>query len=343
MALLSPAAGQPALEVDGLDVVIATSAGPLHAVNGVSFQVGHGETFAIVGESGCGKSMTALAIMGLLPRAARADARACRLEGRELMTLDLHELSELRGNRVAMIFQDPMTALNPVYTIGDQLAEVYRHHKRSNRAAALERAVYLLERVGIPNASDRLTQYPHELSGGLRQRVMIAMATMCEPSLLIADEPTTALDVTTQARILHLLRDLQRDLGMAIVLITHDLGVVAGVADRVAVMYAGTIVETGSTRQVFKAPAHPYTRGLIDSIPVPGTTEPGGRLKTIPGMVPSLIGETTGCLFRNRCSLASATCAAGEIAERETEPGHRYRCTTTAAALRQDSPTVRAP
>jgi peptide/nickel transport system ATP-binding protein len=338
-----PAAEQPVLEVDDLNVVIATPVGPLHAVAGVSFEVARGETFAIVGESGCGKSMTALAVMGLLPRAARVDARACRLEGRELLSLDLQQLSALRGNRMAMIFQDPMTALNPVYTIGDQLAEIHRHHKHSSRAAALERAAFLLERVGIPNASDRLGQYPHELSGGLRQRVMIAMATMCEPELLIADEPTTALDVTTQARILHLLRDLQRELGMALVLITHDLGVVASVADRVAVMYAGSFVETGGTRQVFKAPAHPYTRGLIDSIPAPGLTEPGGRLRTIPGMVPSLIGETTGCMFRNRCSLATAACAAGEIAEREAAPGHRYRCLATAASLQRSSALGLAP
>ena len=221
-----PPASESVLEVDGLQVVIATPAGPLHAVAGVSFAVKRGETFAIVGESGCGKSMTALAVMGLLPRAAKVQARTCRLEGRDLLSLDMSQLSALRGNRMAMIFQDPMTALNPVYTIGDQLAEIHRHHKRSSRAAALERAVFLLERVGIPNASGRLSQFPHELSGGLRQRVMIAMAVMCEPSLVIADEPTTALDVTTQARILHLLRDLQRELGMALVLINHDLGVV---------------------------------------------------------------------------------------------------------------------
>jgi peptide/nickel transport system ATP-binding protein len=336
-------AGELVLEVDDLEVVIATPAGPLHAVAGVSLEVRHGETFAIVGESGCGKSMTALAVMGLLPRAAKVQARACRLEGRDLLSLDLPSLSALRGNRMAMIFQDPMTALNPVYTIGDQLAEIHRHHKHSSRAAALERAVFLLERVGIPNASSRLSQFPHELSGGLRQRVMIAMAVMCEPSLVIADEPTTALDVTTQARILHLLRDLQRELGMALVLITHDLGVVAKVADRVAVMYAGAFVETGSTRQVFKAPAHPYTRGLIDSVPAPDVTLPGGRLKTIPGMVPSLIGETTGCMFRNRCRLVMPACGAGTIAEREAAPGHNYRCLASPPSARSHSEHRLAP
>jgi peptide/nickel transport system ATP-binding protein len=343
MVSRSTSSEQPVLEVDGLEVVISTPAGPLHAVAGISFEVRRGETFAIVGESGCGKSMTALAVMGLPPRAARVTARACRLNGRELLSLDLKQLSALRGDRMAMIFQDPMTALNPVYTIGDQLAEIHRHHKHSSRAAALERAAFLLERVGIPNASDRLSQYPHELSGGLRQRVMIAMATMCEPDLLIADEPTTALDVTTQARILHLLRDLQHELGMALVLITHDLGVVAGVADRVAVMYAGTIVETGSTRQVFKSPAHPYTRGLIDSIPAPELTEPGSRLKTIPGMVPSLIGEMSGCMFRNRCRLVMPACAAGTIAEREAAPGHHYRCLATPSIARSDSEHRLAP
>jgi peptide/nickel transport system ATP-binding protein len=309
----------PLLDVDGLVVEIATPAGTLRAVRGVSFGIERGETLCIVGESGCGKSMTALALMDLVPRAARWRARRLAIDGAAVSST-----ARLRGNRIAMVFQEPMTALNPSYTIGDQLAGVHRRHKHSTRGAARERAIELLEKVGISAAADRLGQYPHQLSGGLRQRVMIAMALMCGPALLIADEPTTALDVTIQAQILRLLIDLQRDLGIAILLITHDLGVVARVAHRVAVMYAGEIVETATTADLFAAPRHPYTRGLMASIPVPGKTLPGARLGAIRGSVPSLIGEVRGCAFRNRCAYALAICA--EPIEVRREASHLWRC-----------------
>ena len=312
------------LEVEGLTVDIATARGTLHAVRDVSFSLQSGETLCLVGESGCGKSMTALALMGLLPRAVKRSARRMLFEGNDLAALPERRLAELRGGRMAMVFQEPMTALNPAYTIGDQLTEVHRRHKSSTMAAARERAVALLEMVGITNAAARLGQYPHQLSGGLRQRIMIAMALMCGPSLLIADEPTTALDVTIQAQILRLLVELQQDLGIAIVLITHDLGVVARVAHRVAVMYAGEIVEAASAADLFAAPNHPYTRGLMASIPVPGATRPGDRLGVIRGIVPSLIGDVQGCAFRDRCDFAQPVCT-GAVPVR-SDGGHHWRC-----------------
>jgi len=312
------------LEIEGLTVDIATSRGTLHAVRDVSFSLRSGETLCLVGESGCGKSMTALALMGLLPRAAKRSARRMLFEGNDLAALREGRLAELRGARMAMVFQEPMTALNPAYTIGDQLTEVHRRHKGSTMAVARERAVALLEMVGITNAAARLGQYPHQLSGGLRQRIMIAMALMCGPSLLIADEPTTALDVTIQAQILRLLVELQQDLGIAIVLITHDLGVVARVAHRVAVMYAGEIVEATSAADLFAAPRHPYTRGLMASIPVPGATRPGDRLGVIRGIVPSLIGDVQGCAFRDRCDFAQPVCAL--TVPVRSDGGHDWRC-----------------
>ncbi|MDO9565035.1 MAG: ABC transporter ATP-binding protein, partial [Bradyrhizobium sp.] len=245
-------------------------------------------------------------------------------EGNDLVALPEGRLAELRGARMAMVFQEPMTALNPAYTIGDQLTEVHRRHKGSTMAVARERAVALLEMVGITNAAARLGQYPHQLSGGLRQRIMIAMALMCGPSLLIADEPTTALDVTIQAQILRLLVELQQDLGIAIVLITHDLGVVARVAHRVAVMYAGEIVEAADAADLFAAPRHPYTSGLMASIPVPGATRPGDRLGVIRGIVPSLIGEVQGCAFRDRCDFAQPECA--RTVPVRSDGGHEWRC-----------------
>ncbi len=314
----------PLLSVDGLVVDIDTPRGILHAVRDVSFRINRGETLCLVGESGCGKSMTALALMGLLPRTATRSVRTLVFEDDDITDAASERLSRLRGNRMAMVFQEPMTALNPAYTIGNQLAEVHRRHKGSTRRAARDRAAELLEKVGITAATERLKQYPHQLSGGLRQRVTIAMALMCGPALLIADEPTTALDVTIQAQILRLLKDLQRDLGIAVLLITHDLGVVACVADRVAVMYAGQVVETGSTATVFTAPRHPYTRGLMASIPVPGKTRPGERLGVIPGGVPSLIGEVRGCAFRDRCAHATAICA--EPVESRWQADHHWRC-----------------
>lgn len=313
------------LEVGGLSVTIRTPAGPLHAVRDISFDVRRGETVCLVGESGCGKSMTSLAIMGLLPSTATRTARRLVFNGTDLTRASRRDINALRGNRMAMIFQEPMTALNPAWTIGDQLIEVHRRHKRSSYAEARDRAIDLLAKVGIASPAQRLNQYPHQLSGGLRQRVMIAMALMCSPDLLIADEPTTALDVTIQAQILRLLAGLQRELGIALLLITHDLGVVARIADRVHVMYAGAIVESATTQELFTQPRHPYTRGLLSCLPRPGVTGAGTRLGTIPGTVPSLIGGIQGCAFRTRCGHAQAKCA--EIVPvRSPSPTHRYVC-----------------
>jgi peptide/nickel transport system ATP-binding protein len=318
----------PLLEVRSLTVNIATPHGTLHAVRDVSFSIDRGETLCLVGESGCGKSMTALALMGLLPRAAEREVGRLAFEGEDLRQAP-DRIAALRGARIGMVFQEPMTALNPAYKIGDQLMEAHRRHKRSTRDEARARAVDLLEKVGISGAASRLSQYPHELSGGLRQRVMIAMALMCGPSLLIADEPTTALDVTIQAQILRLLVELQRDLGIAMLLITHDLGVVSRVAQRVAVMYAGEIVEAADAAPLFASPRHPYTRGLIASIPVPGRDRPGDRLGAIAGTVPSLIGEVRGCAFRERCRHATSQCALPVA--RRVQAGHEWRCILPAA------------
>ncbi len=311
----------PLLRVDGLTVDIATGRGTLRAVRNIAFEVKAGETFCLVGESGCGKSITAMSIMGLLPKVATRSFRTLAFEGRPLGP---REAEKLNGNEIAMIFQEPMTSLNPIFSIGDQLLEGYLRHKNTGQAEARERALFLLDKVGIANGAQRLTQYPHQLSGGLRQRVMIAMALMCGPKLLIADEPTTALDVTIQAQILHLLASLKSEFGLGLMLITHDLGLVARVGTRVAVMYAGEIVEEGPVAEVFRQPRHPYTRGLMDCIPVPGKTEPGALLGAIPGVVPSLIGDVTGCAFRERCTLAGPDCGA-DIPE--TRAGsHRWRC-----------------
>jgi peptide/nickel transport system ATP-binding protein len=318
----------PILEVEGLSVDIATAGGTLYAVRDLSFSVNRGETLCLVGESGCGKSMTALSIMDLLPRGAVRRARRLSFDGQDLSTG--RGVEAVRGNRMTMIFQEPMTALNPAYTIGDQLTEGFARHKGGGAAVARERAVLLLEKVGIASAGERLRQYPHQLSGGLRQRVMIAMALMCGPDLVIADEPTTALDVTIQAQILRLLGDLQKELGIALVLITHDLGVVARLAHRVAVMYAGEIVETATAEALFRDPRHPYTQGLISCIPVPGKTRPGERLGVIPGVVPSLIGELSGCPFRTRCPHARAICAE-EPPHRRAPGAHAWRCILEAA------------
>jgi peptide/nickel transport system ATP-binding protein len=314
------------LEVERLEVRIPLATGMLHPVRQVSFSVARGEMLCIVGESGCGKSLTALSLMDLLPRRAERSAARLVFDGIDLLRLGERRMADLRGDRMAMIFQEPMTSLNPAYTVGNQLAEVLQRHRKASRAAARERAVHLLERVGITAAAERLEQYPHQLSGGLRQRVMIAMALMCGPKLIIADEPTTALDVTIQAQILHLLAEIQRELGVAIVLITHDLGIVARMASRVAVMYAGEIVETGTAREMFERPLHPYTQGLLRCIPIPGKTRRGARLGAIPGVVPSLVGDMTGCAFRNRCRFTEARCAGAAIALDEIAPGRAYRC-----------------
>lgn len=314
------------LEIDGLDVTIPLAAGTLHPVRNVSFAVARGETFCIVGESGCGKSLTSLAIMDLLPARAVRKARRLAFDKIDLARLGERRMADIRGDKMAMIFQEPMTSLNPAYTIGNQLEEAMLRHRRVRRQEARDRAIFLLEKVGITAAASRLSQYPHQLSGGLRQRVMIAMSLMCGPELIIADEPTTALDVTIQAQILHLLAALQREFNMGVILITHDLGVVARVADRVAIMYAGQIVETGTVDEIFERPMHPYTQGLMRCIPVPGRTKPGDHLGSIPGIVPNLIGELAGCSFRNRCAYAYSGCASTNVRLKETQPGRGYRC-----------------
>jgi len=313
------------LEVAGLWVEIARPGGDLAPVRDVDLALTAGETLCVVGESGCGKSLTALALMGLLPRGARRRARRLEFIGTDLLALSGARTNALRGDRISMIFQEPMTALNPVFTIGDQLRETWRRHRPGRARQGRDRAVELLERVGIAGAAERLGQFPHELSGGLRQRVMIALALMCGPDLIIADEPTTALDVTIQAQILHLLADLQRELRMGLMLITHDLGVVARIADRVAVMYAGEVVETASAADLFRTPLHPYTRGLMACIPVPGQTLPGRPLGSIAGMVPPPIDHTT-CGFANRCPHVRPACRAGRIALRDAGNGRTRRC-----------------
>ena len=314
------------LQVDDLRIEIPIAAGLLQPVRGISFSVAKGETLAIVGESGCGKSLTSLALMGLLPKTARRTATTLEFQGQDLSELDEREMSDIRGASMAMIFQEPMTSLNPAYTIGNQLEEAYRRHFRGRRGEARERAVFLLERVGISAAASRLNQYPHQLSGGLRQRVMIAMALMCGPDLIIADEPTTALDVTIQAQILHLLAELQREFDMGMLLITHDLGIVARVADKVAVMYAGRVVEEGPCEAVFENPMHPYTQGLLRCIPVPGRTKRGEHLGSIPGGVPNMVGELQGCMFRNRCVYATDSCATLPDAAIALGHGHAFTC-----------------
>lgn len=315
------------LDVQNLRVDIDTPRGAVHAVRDISFQVRRGETLCLVGESGCGKSMTSLAVMGLLPRAARRSTTRLAVLGEDISRASRRRVNALRGNKMAMIFQEPMTALNPAYTIGDQLTEHYRHHRHATAEQARDRAVELLEKVGIASAGQRLGQYPHQLSGGLRQRVMIAMALMCGPELLIADEPSTALDVTIQAQILRLLADLQAELGIAMVLITHDLGVVARIARQVAVMYAGQIVEQGPVSELFHAPRHPYTEGLLACIPVPGRTPPGTPLGTIPGVVPALMGELHGCAFHDRCHYAMPACL--QTIPMYEAPGRQWRCIRT--------------
>ncbi len=316
----------PILTVEGMSVDLKVPSGMLHAVNKIDFSVRPGQTFCIVGESGCGKTMTSLALMRLLPRSAKLSATRLNFDGHDLLSLSDHAMAELRGDRLGMIFQDPMTSLNPVYTIGNQMEEVYLRHRKSGRREARERAEFMLQRVGIMSPALRLKQFPHQLSGGLRQRVMIAMTLMCEPRLVIADEPTTALDVTVQVQILQLLTKLQEEFGMAIILITHNLGIVARMADRLAVMYAGKIVETGSALDVFTQPHHPYTQGLLRCMPTHDHGAPATRLGSIPGIVPSLVGDIRGCGFANRCDYVRDACRTGDIALRELPDGAAYRC-----------------
>jgi peptide/nickel transport system ATP-binding protein len=309
------------LEIEQLEV----SFGGTAAVRGASLTVERGETHCLVGESGCGKSVTALSVMNLLASNARRAARQLAFEGQDLRGLSDSGMAALRGNALAMIFQEPMTSLNPAYTVGSQMVEVLRRHKRASRRAATERAADLLARVGITAPGLRLGQFPHQLSGGLRQRVMIAMALMCEPRLLIADEPTTALDVTVQAQILRLLGGLQRDLGLGMLLITHDLGIVARVAHRVSVMYAGEVVESAPTAELFANPRHPYTQGLLRCVPVPGKIRRDEPLGSIPGTVPRIAPGFAGCAFRERCDFADDTCR-GTIPRHRPTPAHDFLC-----------------
>ena len=320
----------PLLEVEDLRVRFKTQRGLVHAVNGISFDVRPGETLGLVGESGCGKSVTALATMGILPRAARIPTGSIRLEGRELVGLSERPWRRIRGKEIAMIFQDPMTSLNPVLTVGAQLREAIEEHLDLDRKAATRRAVELLDQVGIPSAADRLRNYPHQFSGGMRQRVMIAMALACEPKLLIADEPTTALDVTIQAQILDLLRELIVERGTALVLITHDLGVVAGMCERVQVMYAGTLVEEGTASELFASPRHPYTLGLLQSVP---RLDTGRRqpLRPIPGAPRNMLSEPDSCPFAARCRYRIERCTAELPELRRLDTGQRAACFNPAA------------
>ena len=330
------------LEVSGLHVDIPVSAGILHAVRDVGFSVQRGQCLSLVGESGCGKSLTVLALMNLLPRGAKRRAERMRLSGRDISGAGERIMADIRGNEMAMIFQEPMTSLNPCYTIGNQLEEALLRHRKVTRQEARDRAVFLLEKAGITAAASRLTQYPHQLSGGLRQRVMIAMGLMCGPPLIIADEPTTALDVTIQAQILTLLASLQREFEMGMILITHDLGVVARVADRVAVMYCGQVVETGRADEIFAEPLHPYTQGLLDCIPVPGKTRRGEHLGSIPGMVPTPIGDLKGCIFRNRCDYVFNACAETDVDLRTVADDRAYRCLLSPAVCARNLSARRA-
>ena len=319
--------GDSLLQVEGLRTQFVLDEGTVTAVDGVSFTVDKGEVVGIVGESGCGKSVTNLSILGLLPKPqGRIAAGSVKFEGRELVGLSENELRQVRGNNIAMIFQDPMTSLNPYLKVEEQLAEVVRLHLGLSQKAAVARAVELLERVGISDAANRIKSYPHEFSGGMRQRVMIAMALLCDPEVLIADEPTTALDVTIQAQILELLKELRAERGMGIILITHDLGVVAGMCDRVIVMYAGRIVEEAPTHELYANPQHPYTQALLKSVPRLDEAM-HETLFSIEGLPPRLDkGPFTGCTFAPRCPQVRDACHQGEPALEETSPGRRRRC-----------------
>ena len=315
----------PLLSVADLHTSFFTSRGEVQAVRGVSFELRPGEILGIVGESGSGKSITCMSLLGLLKSNGRVVDGSASFEGKDLLQLDDSELRRLRGDEIGMIFQDPMTSLNPTLTVGEQVIETIRRHRRISRAAARQRAVELFELVRIPSAAKRLRSYPHEFSGGMRQRVMIAMALCCDPKLLIADEPTTALDVTIQRQILALLKELQSRLGMAVILITHDLGVIAETADRVLVMYGGMAMEEAPVRRIFARPSHPYTMGLLASIPDlrDGTHQ---RLTPIPGSPPDMRRPPAGCPFAPRCPHAMVQCTAALPPVYDVEPQHGSRC-----------------
>jgi oligopeptide/dipeptide ABC transporter ATP-binding protein len=315
------------LQVKDLITEFDTEAGTIRVLDKVSLDVRRGQTLGIVGESGCGKSVTSMSIMRLLPRpAGHIRGGEILFEGADLRSLPIEQMYKIRGKKIAMIFQEPMTALNPVHKVGQQVGEVFElHFPELSKNQIKEKCIGLISKVGIPDAERRLNEYPHQLSGGIRQRVMIAMALACEPDLLIADEPTTALDVTIQAQILRLIRDMQQEYGMGIIFITHDLGVIAEVSDEVAVMYAGKVVEKASVKNIFKNPMHPYTRGLLDSIPRidhPGKT----TLNTIEGMVPDLFNLPSGCRFENRCKYAMDICKTTSPELESRSPDHFVSC-----------------
>ncbi|MDT7648843.1 MAG: peptide/nickel transport system ATP-binding protein [Pseudonocardiales bacterium] len=317
----------PRLAVENLSVEFSTDEGPVLAVDRMSFTVEPREVLALVGESGCGKSVTSMSILGLLPRSATVSG-SIEFEGRELTSLPEAAIREIRGRDVSMIFQEPMTSLNPSFTVGFQIREVLHRHERMTRRQSWARASELLELVRMPAPEARLREYPHQLSGGMRQRVMIAMAVACNPKVLIADEPTTALDVTIQAQILDILRDLREEVGTSILLITHDLGVVADIADRVAIMYAGHQVESGPVDDLFAHPQHPYTAGLLGAVPRPDRFNRSGsrRLQEIPGLVPVLHGRPDACVFAPRCARASGECATSMPVLEQTRPAQYAAC-----------------
>jgi peptide/nickel transport system ATP-binding protein len=318
----------PILEVKNLKTSFRTEDGELTAVDDVSFSVAPGKMLGIVGESGCGKSVTSLSIMRLIPSPpGRISGGQILFQGKDLVKMSIDQMRDIRGNQISMIFQEPMTSLNPVLTIGDQIMESVILHQKLSKKAAKEKAIEMLRLVGIPAPERRVDEYPHQLSGGMRQRVMIAMALSCNPSVLIADEPTTALDVTIQAQILELLKSLQTKLGMAVILITHDLGVVAETCDDVVVMYAGRVIEQGSVNDIFLRPAHPYTKGLLNSIPSHDKTGiKKTRLETIPGLVPNLLHLPKGCRFQDRCTRRQEKCATADPALDPVGPGHTAAC-----------------
>ena len=315
--------GKALLEIQNLKVAFDMEDGTVTAVDGINLKFHRGRTLCLVGESGCGKSLTSLAVMGLVPSPGRIAGGRIAMNGNDLLTLSEKEMEAIRGKEIAMIFQEPMTSLNPVFTVGDQIAEAIIQHKKVSSAEAWRQALELLVKVGIPSPEDRIHRYPHELSGGMKQRVMIAMALSCGPRLLIADEPTTALDVTIQAQILDLLYKLKEDTYMGILLITHNLGVVAEVADHVAVMYAGKIVEEADVLSLFKSPKHPYTVGLMNSIPRPGGR---GKLTPIEGTVPDPSNLPVGCRFSTRCPKVMERCKTEEPPFKEVEAGHAAAC-----------------
>jgi oligopeptide/dipeptide ABC transporter ATP-binding protein len=313
----------PLLTLDRLEIEFKTARGKLQALSGVSLKIERGEIFGIVGETGCGKTITGLSVLRLLPKSARVRGQIL-FDGQDLLALSPAEMEMVRGGKIAMIFQDPSSSLNPVFTIGQQIERVIRQHLKLDAAAAHKQAAESLSTVGLPDVERVLGSYPHQLSGGMQQRVMIAMALSCSPSLLIADEPTTALDVTIQAQILHLLRDLQKQFGLSIVLITHNLGVVAQTCDRLAVLYAGRVAESGPTRAIFNNPQHPYTRGLMAAISRPGSR--GQKMEAIPGTVPANPGAVTGCPFAPRCAQAFDRCQAETPALFDVAEGHKAAC-----------------